>query len=114
MPRQRNRSRKGHLMSLSCVGREGRNVLPMIAFALLFPLPWLNFWEHGAGRAFAFSYLFLGCALVAGECFRPPIAVPAGGAIVSTRAERRRIWDARMLALALAGAVSSMTFSAAY
>jgi hypothetical protein len=81
-------------------------LIPMMAFAVLLPIPWLNFWVHGAGRAFAFVYLFLGCSLLAGESFRSPVA--------GTSAGRRLMWDARMLALALAGAVVALTFTGAY
>jgi hypothetical protein len=91
---------------MKLVGREVRHLLPILAFALLLPIPWLNFCVDGPGRAFAFVYLFLGCAMLAGEGCRHPFA--------GTPVERRRVWNARMFALACAGVVVSVTFSAAY
>ena len=50
---------------------EFRSLLPALGMAVLLPVPLLNFVADGTGRAFAFVYLFLGCALVAAEGFRP-------------------------------------------
>jgi len=53
-----------------CVRDEFRALLPVLGVTLLFPVPLLNFVADGTGRAFAFVYLYFGCALVAAECFR--------------------------------------------
>jgi hypothetical protein len=55
---------------MTTVREEFRALLPTLAVTLLFPVPLLNFVQDGTGRAFAFAYLFFGCALLAAECFR--------------------------------------------
>jgi hypothetical protein len=57
--------------TMTTVREEFRALLPTLAVTLLFPVPLLNFVQDGAGRAFAFAYLFFGCALLAADCFRP-------------------------------------------
>jgi hypothetical protein len=79
---------------------EFRALLPTLAVTLLFPVPLLNFVHDGAGRAFAFAYLFLGCALLAAEGFRPGT-------------DRGR-WRAKTGALAAAMVLAALNFSVCY
>ncbi|MDB5306470.1 MAG: hypothetical protein JWO38_672 [Gemmataceae bacterium] len=78
---------------------EFRALVPALGVTLLLPVPLLNFVADGAGRAFAFAYLFFGCALVAAECFRPDRAGP---------------WAAKMTALAVAMTIEVATFCVCY
>jgi hypothetical protein len=83
---------------------ELREMLPTWAVAVLLPLPMATFWQDGSGRAFAYAYLFLGCAVLAAERFRRP--PPEGGDHTGPR-----LWRTKMaaLALAMAGAVCVFT-----
>lgn len=89
------------------VSDELRDLLPAWAFAVLLPVPAVTFWGEGSGRAFAFAYLFVGCALMAADCFGR-----IEGAGPPDRAARRRLWHTRYRALCLAGAAAGAVFSA--
>ncbi|MDB5312134.1 MAG: hypothetical protein JWO38_6336 [Gemmataceae bacterium] len=78
---------------------ESRALVPALGVTLLLPVPLLNFVADGAGRAFAFAYLFFGCALVAAECFRPGSSGH---------------WGAKMTALSAAMAIAVTTFCVCY
>ena len=91
---------------MTTVAGELRALFPTLAVTMLLPVPLLNFVGDGAGRAFAFAYLSLGCALLAGECFRPEAAGAAP--------DRRAAWCAKMGALAIAMALSALTLCACY
>jgi hypothetical protein len=95
------------------VREELRSLLPALAVALLLPVPLLNFVDDGSGRAFAFAYLFLGCVLLAAECFRPA-AGPRGPGRGGTPTDRRTAWTAKMGALAVAMGVAALTFTACH
>src|SRR5262245_837704 len=84
---------------MTTVSDELRDMLPTWAVAALLPVPVATFWQDGSGRAFAYAYLFLGCAILAAERFRPQASTSA------------RPWRARMAALVLAtgGAVAAFT-----
>jgi hypothetical protein len=86
--------------TMATVREEFRALLPTLAVTLLFPVPLLNFVQDGAGRAFAFAYLFFGCALVAADCFRPTTS--------------RARWKAKMGALAAAMALAALNFAVCY
>ena len=81
------------------VRSELREMLPTWAVVVLLPVPVATFWQDGSGRAFAYAYLFLGCAILAAERFRPQASASA------------RPWRARMGAVVLAtgGAVAVFT-----
>lgn len=96
----------------STVLSEFRGVLPATAFALLFPVPILNFWQDGAGRAFAFAYLFIGCAFLAADSFGRML--PFDAVEPSGTAERRRLWNVKMTALGLAAGLAVASFSVAF
>jgi hypothetical protein len=90
------------------VRSELREMLPTWAVAVVLPVPVATFWQDGSGRAFAYAYLFLGCAILAAERFgrAPPSATgnsPTGGG--------PRLWRAKVMALglAMAGAVCAFT-----
>ena len=90
------------------VSSELRDMLPTWAVAILLPLPVATFWQDGSGRAFAYVYLFIGCAVLTAERFgRSPQIEAANQA---TEGMRRR-WRVKMaaLVLAMAGAVSIFT-----
>jgi hypothetical protein len=81
---------------MPAVPGELRDMLPAWAVAVLLPLPVATFWHDGSGRAFAYAYLFLGCAILTAERFGrpPPVGAgspPAGGA--------PHLWRAKMVAL---------------
>ena len=92
---------------MTTVTGEIREILPTWAIAVLIPLPAATFWQDGSGRAFAYAYLFLGCAIMTAERFRRPLPgnadLAAGGAASA--------WRAKMtaLGLAMAGAVAVLT-----
>ncbi len=90
------------------VSTELRDMLPTGAMAVLLPMPVATFWQDGSGRAFAYAYLLLGCAILAAERFaqRPPVAATS-----SSAEDLSQLWRAKMMALALAmaGAVSVFT-----
>jgi hypothetical protein len=78
-------------------------MLPTWAVAVLLPAPVATFWHQGPGRDFAYSYLFLGCAILAAERF-VCTAVPGSPGGVP-------LWRARMLALSLAMAAAVGVFT---
>jgi hypothetical protein len=90
------------------VSDELRDMLPGWAVAVLLPLPLATFWLDGSGRAFAYAYLFLGCAILAAERFarRPPV-----GADSPSASDLSHLWRAKVAALgwAMAAAVSVFT-----
>jgi hypothetical protein len=89
------------------VSDELRDLLPAWAFAVLLPVPAVTFWSEGSGRAFALAYLFVGCALMAADCFgRAEETGP------QDREALRRLWHARYLALGLAAAAAGAVFCA--
>jgi hypothetical protein len=92
---------------------EFRSLLPTLAVTLLFPLPLLNFVHDGTGRAFAFAYLFFGCALLAAECFRP-ISNHARQEPTSAPGEDHSLWQAKMAGLVVASALAAGSFSVCY
>jgi hypothetical protein len=86
--------------TMTTIREEFRALLPPLTVTLLFPVPLLNFVQDGTGRAFAFAYLFFGCALLAADCYRPS----AG----------RDRWKAKMGALAAAMTLAVLNFSVCY
>jgi hypothetical protein len=92
---------------MATVSSEFRSLLPTLAVTLLFPVPLLNFVHDGTGRAFAFAYLFFGCALLAGECFRPSRED-------STASDAGAVWRAKMAALGVAMIVAATSFCVGY
>jgi len=92
---------------------EFRSLLPTLAVTLLFPVPLLNFVQDGTGRAFAFAYLFFGCALLAAECFRPMANHPRDESPSAIR-EDRALWLAKIAALAVAMTLAAGSFSVCY
>jgi hypothetical protein len=87
---------------------ELREMLPTWAVAVLLPVPVATFWQDGSGRAFAYAYLFLGCAILTAERFGQILPV-GGGSPPATGAPR--LWRAKVVALglAIAGAVCVFT-----
>ena len=84
------------------VSSELRALLPVWAVAVLLPIPAATFWHDGSGRAFAYAYLFLGCAVMAAESFRRD---PASADPVVP-------WRAKVVALGLAMAAAVAVFTA--
>ena len=99
---------------MTTVLREFRALLPPLAFALLRPIPAITFWEDGAGRAYAFTYLFVGCALMVAECFSRPSGFSHEDATTSPKAQRRLVWRAKVGALSLAISCAISVFTAAW
>ncbi len=89
-------------------------MLPALAFALLLPIPAITFWEDGAGRAYAFAYLFVGCAFMAADCFRPFSGRSRDGASASTSLECGLVWRIKLIALGLAVACAVAVFTGAW
>jgi hypothetical protein len=89
---------------MTTVAGELRALLPVWAFAVLLPLPAATFWQEGSGRAFAYAYLFLGCAVVAAESFRR-----AGEGERPAQDEGR--WQAKLTAVALSAGGAAAVFT---
>lgn len=85
------------------VSGELRALLPTWAVAVLLPVPLATFWHEGSGRAFAYAYLFLGCALMAAESFRRESSVEVAPAP----------WRVKVVALAVAMAAAVAVFTVA-
>jgi hypothetical protein len=85
------------------VRSELREMLPTWAVAVLLPVPVATFWHEGAGRDFAYAYLFLGCAILAAERFGRTACQGRPGGVP--------LWRTKVtaLGLAVAGAVGVFT-----
>jgi hypothetical protein len=86
------------------VTQELRELLPTWGFAVLLPAPAATLWHNGSGRAFAFAYFFVGCAVMAADCFG---RVPSAGGSAPGR-----VWRAKIAALVVATAGASAAFTA--
>ena len=99
---------------MTTVTKEFRALLPALAFALLLPIPAITFWEDGAGRAFAFAYLFVGCAFMSADCFRPCSGWDGDAATTTPPLECGLVWRIKLTALSLALALAVAVFSAVW
>ena len=99
---------------MASIIQEFRALLPALAFALVLPIPAITFWEDGAGRAYAYAYLFLGCAIMAAESFTVGSSSGSPDAIELPRAERRAVWLAKMSALSIAVLCAVAVFTLAW
>jgi hypothetical protein len=89
---------------LSSARSELREMLPTWAVVVLLPTPMITFWHVGAGRDFAYAYLFLGCAILAAERFSGTVCQGGPGGVP--------LWRAKVTALVLAMAAAVIVFTA--
>jgi hypothetical protein len=97
------------LPEMSIVCSELRDLLPTWAVVVLLPVPVATSWHDGAGRDFAYAYLFLGCAILAAERFGPLLMHSDENP--SSRGEPR-LWRAKVMALGLAMLAALCVFTA--
>jgi hypothetical protein len=91
------------------VRSELREMLPTWAVVVLLPVPIATFWQDGSGRGFAYTYLFLGCAILTAERFG---RTPAAGQTNLPAGEGPRLWRVKVMALGLAMAGAVCVFTA--
>lgn len=91
---------------INAIVQEFRRFLPAWGVMLVLPIPMLDCWNIADARYSALGYLFLGSAILAGECFRPD---PNAGIDKGPKAGSDA-WKAKMLALILATALEVAFF----
>jgi hypothetical protein len=89
---------------MSTIRSELRDLLPTWAVVVLLPVPMATFWHEGPARDFAYSYLFIGCAILAAERFGRTARQGSAGDVP--------LWRAKMTALGLAMATGAAVFTA--